>query len=43
VGVLPAFGEFTGTHVLPVGPADRVFACSGDAVAAVPAARRPAP
>lgn len=36
VGVLPAFGEFTGTHVLPRGPQDRVFACTGDAVVALP-------
>ncbi len=32
VGVLPAFGEFTGMHVLPRGPEDRVFAIAGDAV-----------
>ena len=36
VGVLPAFGEFTGMHVLPRGPQDRVFACAGDAVMALP-------
>jgi metallophosphoesterase superfamily enzyme len=26
VGVLPAFGEFTGSHALPREPGDRVFA-----------------
>jgi DNA ligase-associated metallophosphoesterase len=36
VGVLPAFGEFTGMHVLPRGPQDRVFACTDDAVVALP-------
>jgi uncharacterized protein len=37
VGVLPAFGEFTGTHALPRAPGDRLFVVHGDAVAAVPA------
>jgi DNA ligase-associated metallophosphoesterase len=37
VGVLPAFGEFTGMRVLPRGPADRVFACTSEAVVALPA------
>ena len=32
VGVLPAFGEFTGMHVLPRGPEDRVYAIAGDEV-----------
>jgi len=32
VGVLPAFGGFTGMHVLPRGPGDRVFVIAGDAV-----------
>ncbi len=32
VGVLPAFGAFTGTHVLPRGPGDRVFVIAGDEV-----------
>ncbi len=32
VGVLPAFGEFTGMHVLPRGPEDRVYAVVGDEV-----------
>jgi uncharacterized protein len=36
VGVLPAFGEFTGTHVLPRGPQDRVFACADGSVVALP-------
>lgn len=36
VGVLPAFGEFTGSHVLDRGPLDRVFACTGDGVVALP-------
>jgi DNA ligase-associated metallophosphoesterase len=38
VGVLPAFGEFTGSHVLPRGAGDRVFACTADAVVALPGA-----
>lgn len=29
LGVLPAFGEFTGTHALPRGPLDRVFVSTG--------------
>jgi uncharacterized protein len=36
VGVLPAFGEFTGMHALPRAPGDRLFVVHGDAVAAVP-------
>ncbi len=39
VAVLPAFGEFTGMHVLPVAPGDRVFALAGDEVRACPAPR----
>jgi uncharacterized protein len=35
VGVLPAFGGFTGMHVLPRGPADRVFVIAGDTVRAL--------
>ncbi len=31
-GVLPAFGAFTGMHVLPRGPGDRVFVVAGDEV-----------
>jgi len=30
VGVLPAFGAFTGMHVLPRGAEDRVFVIAGD-------------
>lgn len=37
VGVLPAFGDFTGMHVLPRAPGDRVFVVAGDAVRALPA------
>jgi uncharacterized protein len=36
VGVLPAFGEFTGMHTLPRGPADRVFVSSGERVHELP-------
>jgi DNA ligase-associated metallophosphoesterase len=36
VGVLPAFGAFTGMHVLPRAPGDRVFVVAGDAVRALP-------
>jgi DNA ligase-associated metallophosphoesterase len=43
VGVLPAFGEFTGMHVLPRGPGDRVFACTAEAVVALPAPNQSAP
>jgi hypothetical protein len=32
VGVLPAFGGFTGMHVLPRRPSDRVFVIAGDSV-----------
>jgi DNA ligase-associated metallophosphoesterase len=32
VGVLPAFGAFTGMHVMPRGPEDRVFVVAGDEV-----------
>jgi DNA ligase-associated metallophosphoesterase len=35
VGVLPAFGAFTGMHVLPRGPGDRVFVVAGDEVRAL--------
>lgn len=37
VGVLPAFGEFTGTHTLTRGESDRVYAIVGDTVRALPA------
>lgn len=36
VGVLPAFGDFTGTHVLPRGAEDRVWVIAGDAVRRLP-------
>ena len=36
VGVLPAFGEFTGLHRVQFVPGDRVFVVQGDAVHAVP-------
>jgi uncharacterized protein len=36
VGVLPAFGAFTGMHPARVVPGDRVFAIAGDAVSAIP-------
>ena len=36
VGVLPAFGEFTGLHRVQREPGDRVFVIQGDAVHAVP-------
>jgi DNA ligase-associated metallophosphoesterase len=35
VGVLPAFGAFTGMHVLPRGPDDRVYVIAGDTVRAI--------
>jgi DNA ligase-associated metallophosphoesterase len=36
VGVLPAFGEFTGMHAMQRAPGDRVFVLQGDAVTALP-------
>lgn len=36
VGVLPAFGAFTGMHVLPRGPGDRVYVVAEDSVRALP-------
>ena len=36
MGVLPAFGEFTGMHALPRAPGDRVFVVQGDAVLPLP-------
>lgn len=36
VGVLPAFGPFTGMHALPAGPTVRRYAIAGDAVQALP-------
>lgn len=38
VGILPAFGDFTGSHVLPRGPQDRVWVTTGDTVRRLPAA-----
>jgi DNA ligase-associated metallophosphoesterase len=35
-GVLPAFGEFTGSHVLPRAAEDRVFVIADDAVRELP-------
>ena len=35
VGVLPAFGAFTGMHVMPRGAGDRVFVVAGDEVRAL--------
>ena len=37
VGVLPAFGAFTGSHVLSARPGDRVFVVQGQRVRALPA------
>ncbi|MFY9514285.1 MAG: DEAD/DEAH box helicase, partial [Rubrivivax sp.] len=37
VGVLPAFGGFTGMHVLPRGSDDRVYVVAQDEVVEVPA------
>lgn len=37
VGVLPAFGDFTGMHPIDPQPGDRVWAVGGDVVRAVPA------
>lgn len=36
VGVLPAFGSFTGMHPARLAPGDRVFALAGDAVRELP-------
>lgn len=36
VGVLPAFGEFTGMHAIEALPRDRVYALTGDGVVEVP-------
>ena len=36
VGVLPAFGDFTGMHVIERSPGDRVYAIAGDEVHALP-------
>lgn len=39
LGVLPAFGAFTGAHVITPGGDDRVFVVAGDRVLPVPARR----
>lgn len=36
VGLLPAFGAFTGSHVVPRAPGDRVWVVAGDALRALP-------
>lgn len=36
VGVLPAFGQFTGKHPIDRRPGDRVFVVAGDTVQAIP-------
>jgi uncharacterized protein len=36
VGVLPAFGDFTGTHVVQAEPGDRVFVVAQDSVRPLP-------
>ena len=36
VGVLPAFGSFTGMHPAQTAPGDRVFAVAEDAVRELP-------
>jgi DNA ligase-associated metallophosphoesterase len=36
VGVLPAFGSFTGTHPIQPRPGDRIFPIAGDVVRALP-------
>ncbi|HYN58776.1 MAG TPA: ligase-associated DNA damage response endonuclease PdeM [Rubrivivax sp.] len=41
LGVLPAFGEFTGMHALRPLAGDRVFVVAGDAVQPLPAATQP--
>jgi DNA ligase-associated metallophosphoesterase len=37
VGVLPAFGSFTGMHRIEPRPGDRIFPVAGDVVRAIPA------
>ena len=39
LGILPAFGEFTGSHVLPRNGGERVFVVAGDTVRELPAPR----
>jgi len=40
VGVLPAFGDFTGMHSIQQRPGDRVWAVADEAVREVPEALR---
>jgi uncharacterized protein len=40
VGVLPAFGDFTGMHAIQRRPGDRVWAVAGEAVRELPEASR---
>lgn len=40
VGVLPAFGEFTGAHLVQPAPGDRVFVLAEGHIVELPAARR---
>jgi metallophosphoesterase superfamily enzyme len=39
VGILPAFGEFTGTALTEPGPDDRIYVVAGDDVVQVDVAR----
>jgi DNA ligase-associated metallophosphoesterase len=41
VGVLPAFGEFTGMHAVRPGPGERIYVVSGEIVQALPQAQDP--
>jgi len=36
VGILPAFGSFTGMHRIAPRPGDRIFPIAGDTVRALP-------
>jgi DNA ligase-associated metallophosphoesterase len=41
VGVLPAFGAFTGMHAIRPGPGERVYVVGGDTVQPLPRAENP--
>jgi len=41
VGVLPAFGAFTGMHAVQPGPGERIYVVGGDAVQPLPLAEKP--
>ncbi len=41
VGVLPAFGAFTGMHAIQPGPGERIYVVGGDAVQPLPRAEDP--